>query len=234
MSDFEDFKDKVSSNLKFDIPVGLSLADGELHRLSSSLHSNKHLLSARMFQLSYSSWRTSLVLANAGLSGQVPATLRHSFEAAIYSFLFSRDSEMAAFWVNRHEDDRAAQKFSDRRDGAMARARRLLDDVRPGAKDRLKETQNLLISLGAHPNVLNLAGVSALDSEKEFESYQLQIIGTAEETDGKYVMVGGLFFELSQFYELIWPERVDGHHHARVKEIRGQMNIFARAHFSAH
>ncbi len=185
LSDFDDFKDKVSSNLRFEIPVGLRLADGELHRLSSSLHFNKHLLSARMFQLSYSSWRTSLVLANAGLSGQVPVTLRHSLEAAIYSFLFSRDSEMEASWVNRHEDDRAAQKFSDRRDGAMARARRLLDDVLPGAKDRLKETQNLLISLGAHPNVLNLAGVSELDAEKEFESYRLQIIGTAEETEGK-------------------------------------------------
>ncbi len=46
-------------------------------------------------------------------------------------------------------------------------------------------------------------------------------------------MIGGLFFELSQLYGLVWPERVDDYHNARVVEIRGQMNIFARSHFGA-
>jgi len=182
---FEDYfrsaSESVQVNLKED-PSGIVSEISKVHTLyADHIFSGGGGVDQVSALLGIQAYYSLLAAANVGMSGHAAATYplyRAALEAACYSFLTNHDPEMSHIWVKRHENDEARKLCRNKFTSAVRDAAKLVemkDYISSGTETWVKESYDLAIDFGAHPNPKSIFHHVTIDEEYSPEEVAVSI-----------------------------------------------------------
>ena len=231
MTDLSNYLAKWKHNIGGPYPECVAIADQILLDCVNNLSRNQHLTSATLFQTGFGSWRASVALSLAGAGSQVPSSLRHALECAIYAYLCAKDERFEETWWKR-EVDEIAKKSMRGRVGPLARAKEILAFENIVLRDSVNSLLNKLIDFGAHPNVMLIAENTKIEENEENETHTTMLLGSNEARDGSHLMTSLVAIELLKIYREIWPWRFHMQKEQKFDELVGQSKLFMNFHHS--
>ncbi|MDO8882838.1 hypothetical protein [Pseudotabrizicola sp.] len=229
-SPLNNFLGKAQHNLSGPLPICIKLVDGLLLSLSENLDDSQFPTSARLFHLAFSSWRSGIILAQAGAGSQVPLCMRHVVETSLYSYLFSRSTEWEDIWWTRETNSASKQRMRNGKQGPLKRSRELLKSENENLFRFVSNSESHFIDFGAHPNVFQLVNATVVTDDDNAETHLTAFLGDDESRARSLISCLGIGFMLSEFFETIWPLRFDICNGAGIRaEAFGQGNLYINA-----
>jgi hypothetical protein len=227
-----DYLSSASFKLKGPLPPGIINIYSLLFELVSKFSKPEKINSSKLFLLGFSSWRNSLLLAQAGASSQVPICLRHSIECGLHAYLFDRNPRWAETWWARELDPASKKKLRDGRRGPLKEARDLLESENKVLHVRATEFIELMIDFGAHPNIFQLIDVYSESRTEEADSKEIRVsfLSGNENRERALVKCGAAGLLLADFFRIIWPSLInDSTISQRQAECAGQMRVYSNS-----
>lgn len=201
-----DYISAVKQNISGPVPVFLQSYDAALRVALSKRQIAKGFRSYRMFVLASASLRASLITTLSGATPQAVPLLRHALECALYGYCFEKDYQTFTAWRDREKGKR--QRDTAREKLATGRLFRLLETRDTELAKIVKSLYENLISMGSHPNVMQVEPITKFYFEegKEEGYAKVGVLFGESERATAFVWIGFTYEAVSRLFQRIWPD----------------------------
>jgi hypothetical protein len=196
----------IKHNLNAPIPKFVQSFDSTIKLLFSYPKYDHDLASLQMFILAHSTLKSAVVLNIGGATAQVIPLLRHPIECAMYGYIFWLDRSIYDAWSKRELDN--ARKNLARNKLQFKGMISAIEKKNKKLAQGLREYYELLLTLGAHPNVAQFSPLHTTimsETEDQGDHYTAYLTDEPARKDNWDYFVGSYRVVLAAFRD-IFPE----------------------------